>query len=198
MDKNLTSKICTKQHQAKHTFCCYISTTYNKMKYILISYHGITLYIGVSIYWVCFSREYIECFCRHKVSINCHTSRYLMAWYQRNEYMFFGAIRCCIALYIIWIPQYLFFTQFCFHAEWSTINERASHDDVINWNHFRVIGHLCGEFTGHRWIPRTQAVARSFDVFFDLNLNKQLSKQSWGSWFETLSRQLWRHCNECF
>ena len=34
-----------------------------------------------------------------------------------------------------------------------------------------------------------------FDVFFDLRLNKRLSKQSWGWWFETLSCPLWRHCN---
>ena len=27
-------------------------------------------------------------------------------------------------------------------------------------------------------------------------LNKQLSKQSWGWWFETPSRSLWRHCND--
>ena len=26
-----------------------------------------------------------------------------------------------------------------------------------NGNIFRVAGHLCGEFTGHRWIPRTKA-----------------------------------------
>ena len=26
-------------------------------------------------------------------------------------------------------------------------------------------------------------------------LNKRLSKQLWGWWFETLSRPLWRHCN---
>ena len=38
-------------------------------------------------------------------------------------------------------------------------------------------------------------VTRSFDVFFDLRLNKRLSKQSWGWWFETLSRPLWRHRN---
>ena len=31
------------------------------------------------------------------------------------------------------------------------------HDDVIKWKHFRVTGHLCGEFTGPRWIPRTKA-----------------------------------------
>ena len=38
-------------------------------------------------------------------------------------------------------------------------------------------------------------VTRSFDVFFDLRLIKQLRKQSWGWWFETLSPPLWRHCN---
>ena len=38
-------------------------------------------------------------------------------------------------------------------------------------------------------------VTRSFDVFFDLRLNKRFSKQSWGWWLETLSRPLWCHCN---
>ena len=47
-----------------------------------------------------------------------------------------------------------------------------------NGNIFRVTGLLCGEFTGYRWIPRTQRpVTRSFDAFFDLRLNKRLSKQ---------------------
>ena len=35
----------------------------------------------------------------------------------------------------------------------------------------------------------------SFDVFFDLRMNKRLSKQSWGWWFEMPSHPLWRHCN---
>ena len=43
--------------------------------------------------------------------------------------------------------------------------------------------------------PAQRPVTRSFDVFFDLRLNKRLSKQSWGWWFDTLSRPLWRHCN---
>ena len=64
-----------------------------------------------------------------------------------------------------------------------------------NGNIFRVTGHLCGEFTGHRWIPRTEPVTRRFDVLFDLRLNKQLSKQSWGWWSEMPSRPLWRHIN---
>ena len=41
--------------------------------------------------------------------------------------------------------------------------------------------------------PTQRPMTRSFDVFFDLRLNKRLSKHWWGWWFETLSRPLWRH-----
>ena len=44
--------------------------------------------------------------------------------------------------------------------------------------------------------PTQRPVTRSFDVFFDLHLNKRLSKQWWGWWFETLTRPLWRHRND--
>ena len=66
-----------------------------------------------------------------------------------------------------------------------------------NGNIFRVrpTGHLRWEFTGPWWIPRTKASDAELWCFFDLRLNKRLSKQSWGWWFETLSRPLWRHCN---
>ena len=46
-----------------------------------------------------------------------------------------------------------------------------------NGNIFRFTGLLCGEITGHYWIPFTKA-RHSFDVFFDQHLNKQLNKQS--------------------
>ena len=61
-----------------------------------------------------------------------------------------------------------------------------------NGNIFRVTGHLPvnGEF------PAQMPVTRSFDCFFDLRLNKRLSKQWWGWWFETPSRPLRRNCNE--
>ena len=49
---------------------------------------------------------------------------------------------------------------------------------------------VTGEF------PAQRPVTRSFNAFFDLRLNKRLSKQSWGWWFGTLSRPLWSHCNE--
>ena len=35
-----------------------------------------------------------------------------------------------------------------------------------NGNIFRVTGHLCGEFTGHRWIPRTKASDAELWFFF--------------------------------
>ena len=64
-----------------------------------------------------------------------------------------------------------------------------------NGNIFRVTGLLCGEFTGPGEFPAHRPVTRSFDVFFDLRLNKRLIKQPWGWWFETPSWSLWRQCN---
>ena len=65
-----------------------------------------------------------------------------------------------------------------------------------NGNIFRVTGPVCGEFTGPGEFPTQRPVTRNFDVFFDLHLNKRLSKQPWGWWFETPSRWLWRQCND--
>ena len=64
-----------------------------------------------------------------------------------------------------------------------------------NGNIFRITGPLCGEFTGPGEFPTQRPVTRSFDVFFDLRLNKRLSKQPWGWWFEPPSWSLWRHRN---
>ena len=64
-----------------------------------------------------------------------------------------------------------------------------------NGNIFRVTGPLCGEFTGPGEVPTQRPVTWSFDVFFDLRLNKRLSKQCWDWWFKTPSRSLWRQCN---
>ena len=48
---------------------------------------------------------------------------------------------------------------------------------------------VTGEF------PSRRPVTRSFDVFFDLRLNKRLSESSRRWLFETPSRPLWCHCN---
>ena len=63
------------------------------------------------------------------------------------------------------------------------------HDDVIKWKHFPRYWPFVREF------PSQRPVTRSFDVFFHLRLNKWLSKQPWGWWFETPACSLWRHRN---
>ena len=74
---------------------------------------------------------------------------------------------------------------------------RYSYDNSC-WRHqmetFSALLAICagnspvtGEF------PAQRPVTRTFCVFFDLRLNKRLSKQSWVWWFDTLSRPLWRH-----
>ena len=47
-----------------------------------------------------------------------------------------------------------------------------------NGNIFRIAGHLCGDKPVPGEFPAQRPVTRSFDVFFDLRLNKRLSKQS--------------------
>ena len=68
------------------------------------------------------------------------------------------------------------------------------------WRHqmetFSALLAICaGNSPVHGEFPAQRPVTRNFDVFFDLRLNKRLSKQSWGWWFETLSSSLWRHRN---
>ena len=65
-----------------------------------------------------------------------------------------------------------------------------------NGNILRVTGHLCGNSPVPGEFLAQRPMTRSFGVLFDLRLNQRLSKQSWRWWFETLSRPLWRHCNE--
>ena len=81
---------------------------------------------------------------------------------------------------------------------WCMVGQGISHHTDImtpsNGNIFRVTGTLWG-------VPATggfssqRPVTRSFDVFFDLRLNKRLNKQSRRRWFETPLCSLWRHWN---
>ena len=74
-----------------------------------------------------------------------------------------------------------------------------NHAGVIKWKHFLALlaisagnSPVPGEF------PTQRPVMRSFDVYFDLRPNKRLNKQSWGWWFETSLRPLWRHRSGVF
>ena len=72
----------------------------------------------------------------------------------------------------------------------------VDHDDVIKWKHFpRWWPFVRGIHRSPVNSPHKGPLTRSFDIFY-LRLIKRLSKHSRGWWFETLSRPLWRHCNE--
>ena len=65
-----------------------------------------------------------------------------------------------------------------------------------NGNIFYVTGPLWGNSPVTGEFPSQRPVMWSFDVFFNLRLNKRVSKQLRPWWFETPSCSLWRHCNE--
>ena len=82
-----------------------------------------------------------------------------------------------------------------FHPSLHEVDLNHSMMTSSNGNIFRVTGPLCGEFTGPGGFPTQRPVTQSFDVWFDLRLNKRLSKQPWGWWFEPPSWSLWHHRN---
>ena len=72
----------------------------------------------------------------------------------------------------------------------------SCHADVIKWEHFprhwRFVRGI------HRSTVNSLHKGQwSGALVFSLicGLNKRLSKRSWGWWFQTPSRSLWRHCN---
>ena len=103
------------------------------------------------------------------------------------------------------------FTFICFHSiQCIAISEQSfncrfsssvsccniTHDDVIKWKHFprywtfeRGI-HLPPVHSPHKGQWRGALMFSLISA-----LNKRLSKQSWGWWFETPSRSIWRQCN---
>ena len=81
------------------------------------------------------------------------------------------------------------------------VSARSQVNTITWWRHqmetFAALLDLCagnspvtGEF------PSQRPVTWTFDVFFDLRLNKRLNIQAWGWWFETPSCSLWRLCND--
>ena len=115
----------------------------------------------------------------------------LMAWVSNYWMVHCGIWNRCIVgfvrlIYSVWLPWLGLFTAL------------YPNHIVTWWRHQMETFSICAGNSPVTGEFRTQRpVTRSFDVFFDLRLNKRLSKQWWGWWFETPSRPLWRHCNAC-
>ena len=59
-------------------------------------------------------------------------------------------MQCASDSVFVYVPLTLMWSSFC-EAHFIMMMTSS------NGNIFRVTGHLCGEFTRHRWIPRTKA-----------------------------------------
>ena len=81
------------------------------------------------------------------------------------------------------------------------IRDVPSQPVSLRWRHqMEIFCALLTIYAGNSLVtgefPAQRPMTRSFDVFFDLRQNKQLSKQWWGWWFEAPLHQLLRHCND--
>ena len=121
-------------------------------------------------------------------------------WNDQNTLISLTSQSCYMSIGHVWDSKsYARFTEPKKRFYSFQVSQNGScHDDVIKWKHYwmKTLLALCagnspvtGEF------PSQRPVTRSFDVFFDLRLNKRLSKQSRGWRFETPSRPLWPHHN---
>ena len=105
-----------------------------------------------------------------------------------------------LSVIAIWQPLLITFHQqqaFCIASKMEAsygveLYMMTSSNGII----FRVTARCAGNSSVSGEIPLTKASDAELDVFYDQRLNTRLSKQSWGWWFETLSRSLWRYCNE--
>ena len=97
--------------------------------------------------------------------------------------------------------MYMFFVMICYVlvlvlAFGEFVWPILLNDDVIRWKHFPRYWPFVREI--HRSpvnFPHKDQWHGTLMLSF-ICLNKQLSKQSWGWWFETSSRPLWRHSND--
>ena len=97
-------------------------------------------------------------------------------------------IASCLANWNHWVMTNLM----CLSFSQLKLNK---HDDAIKWKHFPCNWPFVRGIHRSRWIPHTKASDAELWCFFDLRLNKRMSKHPRGWWFETPSWSLWRHCN---
>ena len=105
-----------------------------------------------------------------------------LQWYHKNADHF--AWLCFVV--VIWVMDVIVHPCPSFNAWWRHQMETFS----------ALLAFCAGNSPVPGEFPAQSPVTRSFEVFFDLRPNKRLNKQSWGWWFETPSRPLWRHSND--
>ena len=171
------------------------------------------LYFSMNIWqaWVCPSWKYVK-----KIMPSHFTIIYILSFHQFSkvggflkspsrrvmtlQYRFGQSADVIFFLILLLWPR-------TFRANWANIMEVgaafASKGDLQEWSWWRhqmeafsaLLAICAGNSPVPGEFPTQRPVTQSFDVYFDLRLNKRLCKQSWGWWFETLLCPLWRHRN---
>ena len=173
------------------SICAWINGQVNNCTRHLTTGNTQLLY-AIFMLWICISSH--ACYILHSHSSHdqhCVSGKSIPNMFQRFWYIKYW--------YDQWEMKYIPYNK-------NDYDNRITHNEhkfpSTWWRHqmetFSALLALCagnspvtGEFPTQRPVPR------SFDVSFDLlpNINIRLSKKSWGWWFATPSRPLWRHCN---
>ena len=139
----------------------------------------------VDLHWKIMHFLHVHCFVLC-IIISLHIIKSLNTSYYQNIYdhknAYIAELFLCIKVLFLFLFGIIVYKHYCHHANWFSfyvVHMMTS----SNGNIFRATGHL---YKG-QWLGAL--------IFFDLHLNKRLIKQSWGWWFETTSRSLWRHYN---
>ena len=109
-----------------------------------------------------------------------------------------------INLFVIW------FYSHQLSKSWQIISYRESYGNLVNWygvingilanstwwfHQMETFSALLAFYVGNSPVTGTKANDMELSCFFNPRLNKWLSKQSWGCWFQMPSGSLWHHCN---
>ena len=98
-----------------------------------------------------------------------------------------------------WLAAWRHQAMHCLNQCWLLITEtlrHSTHDDVIKWIHFPCYWPFVRGIHPSPVNSPHKGQWRGVLMFSLIcALNKRLSKQSWGWWFETPLRSLWHHCN---
>ena len=120
---------------------------------------------------------------------SCHT----MPYYMTSQWTMYSFMSFMLPKKISQSTRYMVTKCWCPFL-------KLQHDDVIKSKDFPRHWPFVRGIHRSTVNPLQRPVTLSFDIFFDIRLNKRLSKQSRPRWFETPSpsRSLWRHSNEIF
>ena len=131
--------------------------------------------------------SYVGCFCSLIVACQCSMRHIILCWEQRANLL---AATYHVGKWSITSRSGVM------HKKIAVCKPCSYHDDIIKMVTFSaLLAVRAGNSPVTSEFPTQRPVTRSFDVFFDLCLNKRLSKQLWCWWFETPSCPLWCHCN---